>query len=79
MACMKIRKNLHPQFSNFVPIWHSLEIYFIEIQVGTNIKTFNYFFFSMVVTLLENLVICNQSLCNWHATSCCLQLSQSCL
>jgi len=27
----------------------------------------------------RNLVICNQSLCNWHATNCHLQLSWSCL
>jgi hypothetical protein len=27
----------------------------------------------------RNLVICNQSLCNWHATNCRLQLSWSCL
>jgi hypothetical protein len=25
----------------------------------------------------RNLVICNQSLCNWHATNCRLQLSWS--
>jgi hypothetical protein len=27
----------------------------------------------------RNLVVCNQSLCNWHATGCRLQLSWSCL
>ncbi len=26
---------------------------------------------------IRNLVICNQSLCNWHATNCRLQLSWS--
>ncbi len=26
-----------------------------------------------------NLVICNESLCNWHETGCHLQLSWSCL
>ncbi len=29
--------------------------------------------------ITRNLIICNQSLCNWHATSCHLQLSWSCL
>jgi hypothetical protein len=30
-------------------------------------------------TTTRNPVVCNQSLCNWHATGCRLQLSRSCL
>jgi hypothetical protein len=31
------------------------------------------------ISTTRNLVVCNQSLCNWHATGCRLQLSRSCL
>jgi hypothetical protein len=51
------------------------------ISCTTKYKTLsmspNLGFFSQTTT--RNSVVCNQSLCNWHATGCRLQLSRSCL
>jgi hypothetical protein len=44
-----------------------------------NIGDYIYFTDVHVCVTTKNLVICNQSLCNWHATNYHLQLSWSCL